>query len=245
MDNLKSAAIVAQMSPLSIARMVWKQKIILVSIWLVISAGATVIAYRLPATYRAETLILVNSQKIPERYVASTVSSDLSDRLATISQQILSVTRLKKVIEDFDLYKQERKTLAPEEVIELMRRDIEIKMERGWSSHPGAFRIAYQGQNPNLIADVANRLANFYIEENLRVREVQAEGTSEFIQSQLAEAQKTLDALETSISKYKIRSTMATCLSRRVPSAAPSTGSRWSFKEVRMRAHGPSRTRSS
>src|SRR5579862_5957135 len=183
MTSSKSAAVIAQFSPLSLARMVWKQKIYLVLMWLVISAIGVVIVHRLPAFYRAETLILVDSQKIPERYVSATVSTDLQDRLATISQQILSVTRLKKIIDDFDLYKEPRKTKAPEEVIELMRSDIDIKLEKGWSGgRPGAFRIAYQGTSPTIVAEVANRLASLYIEENLRVREAQAEGTSEFIQ---------------------------------------------------------------
>ena len=75
----------------------------------------------------------------------------------------------------------------------MMRNDIEIKIERGIANRPGAFRISYQGNNPPLVAEVANRIANFYIEENLRTREVQAEGTAEFIGNQLQEAKKRLE----------------------------------------------------
>src|SRR4051794_3324336 len=90
--------------PLSLTRMVWKHKFMVVALWVVITLGAAVIAYRLPPTYRAETVILVDAQKIPERYVAATVSEDVQDRLATISQEIMSATRLKRIIDDFDLY---------------------------------------------------------------------------------------------------------------------------------------------
>jgi polysaccharide chain length determinant protein (PEP-CTERM system associated) len=186
--------------------MLWKQKRPVLLIWLVLSMGAAGVIYRLPAVYRAETLILVESQKVPEKYVTATVHADVQDRLATISQQILSSTRLQKIIDDFGLYREERSRLAPEEVIERMRQDIEVKLEKGWTQNrPGAFRIVYRGETPALVAEVANRLANLYIEENLRAREVQAEGTTEFIDNQLQQAKKGLDELEASVSRYKLQ----------------------------------------
>src|SRR5262249_52977661 len=143
--------------------------------------------------------------KIPERYVYSTVNTEVQDRLATISQQILSTSRLLKVIDTFGLYKEERKRMVQEEVIEQMRKDIKITLEKGWTQNrPGAFRIGYEGRNTAIITEVTNQIANLFIEENLRTRERQAEGTADFIDSQLAEAKKNLDDLEAKVSKYKL-----------------------------------------
>jgi len=193
------------LSPLSLVRMLWKQKLYLVLSWLLITAISALVIYKLPAVYKAETLILVDSQKIPEKYVTATVNAELQDRLATISQQILSSTRLQKIIETFGLYKQQRKNRVQEEIIEMMREDIQIKLEKGWTKdRPGAFRIAYQGPEPAVVAAVANQMGNFFIEENLRAREVQAEGTSEFINSQLQQAKKSLDEQESKLSRYKL-----------------------------------------
>jgi succinoglycan biosynthesis transport protein ExoP len=192
------------LAPLSVARMLWKRKFLILSIWIAASVATFVIVYRLPAVYVADTLILVDSQKIPEKYVTSTVSTELQDRLMTINQQILSSTRLQKIIDDFGLYAQEKKTLVQEEILEKMRTDISLNLEASGSGRPGAFRIGYQGTNPSLVAQVANRIANLYIEENLKTREVQAEGTSEFIENQLKDAKKTLDDLEATLSKYKL-----------------------------------------
>lgn len=193
------------LAPLSIARMLWKRKFLILLIWVAASVATLVAVSRLPAVYLADTLILVDSQKIPEKYVTSTVSTDVQDRLMTINQQILSSTRLQKIIDDFGLYAQEKKTLVQEEILEKMRSDISLNMEAsGTGNRPGAFRIGYQGTNPSLVAQVANRIANLYIEENLKTREVQAEGTSEFIENQLKEAKKTLDDLEATLSKYKV-----------------------------------------
>lgn len=174
--------------------------------WLVLTATVVVIVAGLPAVYQAEAVILVDSQKIPDKFVSSTVNSDLQDRITTIGQQILSSTRLKKVIDDFSLYSMERKSLFEEEILEKMRKDIGIKLEPGYNrNRPGAFRITFQGPDPATVAQVANRLANLFIEENLRTREVQAQGTSEFIDSQLQEAQKLLDEQEKAVSEYKLQ----------------------------------------
>jgi succinoglycan biosynthesis transport protein ExoP len=202
----KQPVVRPEFSPLSIVRMVWKRKLMIPLVWITCSALAGGIVWMLPPVYTAEALILVDSQKIPDKYVASTVSTDLQDRLATISQQILSSTRLKKIIDDFDLYREEKKTHVQEEILEMMRKDVTIKLEKGWASNkPGAFRVGYQGKEPTIVAQVANRMANFFIEENLKTREVQAEGTSEFIDTQLQEAKRRLDELEAAVSKYKLQ----------------------------------------
>ena len=194
------------LSPLSVVRMLWKQKLHIVVTWAALSVLALMIVYLLPAVYRAETMILVDSQKIPERYVAATVSAELQDRLATIRQQIYSSTNLQRIIETFDLYRNERNRKSPqEEIIELMRKDIQISLERGWSREkPAAFRIAYQGANPAVVAEVANQIGQFFIVENLRSRENQSEGTSEFLKHQLEAAKKSLDEQEAKVSRYKV-----------------------------------------
>lgn len=194
-----------EFSPLSITRMLWKNGSIILAVTLLGSVASFALVHQLPAIYRSEALILVDSQKIPERYVSSTVNTEVQDRLATISQEILSATRLQKIINDFGLYRDERKKLVQEEVIELMRKDISIELEKGWTGdRPGAFHIGYQGRNPRLITAVANEFASLFIEENLRTRERQAQGTADFIDSQLQQAKKTLDELEERVSNYKL-----------------------------------------
>lgn len=201
-DNMQNSL---STTPLSIIKMIWKRKWLLLGVWPILTASTVIVVHNLRPTYRAEVVVLVDSQKIPEHYVPSTVNTEVQDRLATISQQILSFRRLEKVIDDYSLYQRERKSLTAEELIDRMRKDINIKLERGWTgSRPGAFRIAYSGEDPNAVAQVANRLSVLFVDENLRTREVQAVGTEEFIIAQLAEAKKTLDYLEAKVSQYKL-----------------------------------------
>src|SRR5215470_20296625 len=69
-------------------------------VWLAVWA----VSWFLPAIYRSETVILVEQQKVPEQYVVPNVSVDLQDRLQSMTQQILSRTRLQATINRFALY---------------------------------------------------------------------------------------------------------------------------------------------
>jgi len=191
--------------PLSIARMLWKQRLTIAALWLLLGAATVVIILRLPAIYRAETLILVDSQKIPEKFVSTTVSADLREQLATLSQQILSSSRLSKVIEKFDLYAAQRRSGSMEEALERMRADVQIRVEKGWTDeHPGAFRVSFQGTDPILVTHVVNQLGSLFVDESRLTRENHAEGTLQFIQSQLEQAKKNLDEEEKRVSLYKL-----------------------------------------
>ena len=151
----------AEFSTLSLLRMIWLHKLSIFIIWAALTGITAAIALKIPPTYTAEAQILVDPQKIPERLVPSLVSTDISDRLATISQQILSTARLQKVIDDFNLYSAQRKHLYNEEIINLMRKNITVKLDRSWTNNrPGAFRIGYSGENPEVVAQVTNRITN-------------------------------------------------------------------------------------
>src|ERR1700688_1844880 len=100
----------------SLVRILWKRKVHVLVFWAALSAVVIAVVMVWPATYRAETLILVDQQKIPEKFVSSTVNAELQDRLATISQEILSQTRLQKIIQTLNLYENERKTRTQEEI---------------------------------------------------------------------------------------------------------------------------------
>ena len=51
----------------------------------------------------------------------------------------------------------------------------------------------------------ASRLASYFIDENLKSREQQAVGTSEFLESQLQETKTRLEAQEERVKQYKLR----------------------------------------
>src|SRR5882757_2813858 len=84
----------------------------------------------LPNVYRATTTILVDPQKIPERYVSSTVTSDPSVRMNTLSQQVLSASRLQEIIDKDNLYPKLREKKSREEVLDFMRDKTKIELKQ-------------------------------------------------------------------------------------------------------------------
>src|SRR5438445_219437 len=102
--------------------------------WLAIVAFATPLTVGLsfaafiPRIYRATATVLVDGQQLPEKFVAPTVTSALETRLQTISQEVLSRSRLEELILRFGLYRELRKQVSSEEVIERMRSDIELEL---------------------------------------------------------------------------------------------------------------------
>src|SRR5262249_33121521 len=190
---------------LSLLRIVVKRKWLIAGIWLLTSIPAVLAIFRLPAVYSAETIILVDPQRIPETYVASTVNMDLQERLDKLKQEILSFDRLYRMIIELDLYRDQRPKRLQEEVVEFMRRDIALTLEKGWSAdRAGAFRVAYRSPNPVVAAKVTNRIARFFIEENARARQTQAASTSNFLESQMIESKRNLEAQEERLRRYKL-----------------------------------------
>lgn len=167
--------------------------------FLVISLAAAGYALLAPRKYLASTMILVTPQRVPADYVRSTITQGIDQRLHSISQEILSRTRLEKIIAEFKLYEEERQSMTQEEVIEIMRRDIWVKM----GGKEGYFSISYQGKDPKVVAMVTNKLASLYIEENLKFREQQAQGTSEFLTLELNGTREKLEEKEKAITEFK------------------------------------------
>ena len=173
-----------------------------------ISAAVSFITF-LPNIYRSTATVLVDRQQVPEAFVRSTVTSALETRLQTISQEILSRSRLEALISRFGLYPDLRTQVPSEEVIKRMRGDIKLELKgielKGASQATVAFTISYQGSDPGTVSLVTNTLASFYIEENLKARERQATGTADFLKVQLGETKKRLDEQEQRVSEFKRR----------------------------------------
>ncbi len=182
-------------------RRVW----IAVSLFGLIMSATIGLVVVLPNIYTARALILVEGQQIPQDYVRSTVTMGVERRLQVISQEILSRSRLVQLVKQFDLYQDLRQKEIPEDMLAVaMRKDIAINIAaKGGQGDTVAFEISFTNPDPQKVMQVANTLASFYIDENLKVREQQALGTSEFLRAELAEVKKRLDVQEQQVAEYK------------------------------------------
>jgi uncharacterized protein involved in exopolysaccharide biosynthesis len=173
--------------------------------WILVPAilGALIggaIAARATPVYRSETLVRVAPQRIPGSLVPST-ASDRIDHLRMTSQQILSRTRLQilsrtrleRMIEEFDLYNEERRRGDdPEEIFEHMRQNVELNVAAIERGDAVVFRIAFTGTEPRTVMRVAEGLTALFVRENLRNGELLAEGAHAFLTHSLEEARRRL-----------------------------------------------------
>lgn len=173
---------------------------------------ALTIGLVLPPIYRSVGTILIEEQEIPREYVMSTVSSFAEQRVQSISQRIMSSTRLLEIIEQFNLYADLRDRMTIEEIVEQMRRDIKFDMISAEvidrrTGRPTtafiAFNVSYQGKNPALVQKVASVLASLYLEENMKVREQYTTGAVRFIEDEMKDVQAKLADLDARIAAYK------------------------------------------
>jgi polysaccharide chain length determinant protein (PEP-CTERM system associated) len=162
-------------------------------------AGAILYAFNTPKEYRATTLILVTPQKVPEAFVRPTVTSTIGERLQSIGQEIMSRTRLEQVISELKLYQEEAGSSSLEGIVELMRKSIEVTIK----GKEGYFTISYIGKDPKIVTVVTNKLASLFIEENLKLREQQAQGTSEFLSNELEATKAKLEEQEKMVTRFK------------------------------------------
>ena len=148
-----------------------------------IAVASFVVIWRLPNIYRSETVILVDPQKVPDNYVASTVTTSIADRLSTLQQEVMSPTRLKRLIDNMGLYPELRGKVGDQEIVAQMQKSIVVEVVTQGGRTLSAFRVAFQGRNPVEAAQVANQLAAMFIGENLKAREQQSYGTAEFLEN--------------------------------------------------------------
>lgn len=187
-------------TPEDVARIAWRRRWFIAVPLVAATVAASVALRYVPDLYRSETVILVVPQRVPDSYVRSTVTARIEDRLQSISQQILSRSRLEPVINDLDLYAEERRVRPMEDVVDKMRLDIIAEPVRG-----DAFRVSYVSRDATMAQKVTERLASLFIEENLRDREVLADATNQFLESQLTEARDRLVQHEKRLEAYRLR----------------------------------------
>ena len=176
--------------------------ILIVPIILALAAGSY-LAITLPKIYEAKTLILIQPQKVPTQYVQSLVSSDIDERINTLSQQILSRTNLEKIIRDLDLF------AGPayaghymEDKVASLRENISVEVTRS-RRETNSFSITFKGKEPKTVMKVTNALATYFIDENIKVREAQAIGTSDFLDDELETMRVRLEGKESALEAYK------------------------------------------
>jgi succinoglycan biosynthesis transport protein ExoP len=167
------------------------------------------LVWKLPRTYQATTTIAVSAARLAPNVVGA-VEMGRPERIRAVSQQLLSRTVLERTarLEHLDT------NGSIESAINRIRGSVSVapsdSITPGGGSGAGpekslspeqkasldTYMVSVVDSSPEDAQRIANRLAQVFVEENSRSREVRAQDTSQFIESQLQASATRLSALE-------------------------------------------------
>jgi polysaccharide chain length determinant protein (PEP-CTERM system associated) len=162
------------------------------------------ISFFVQPQYISQTLVLVEQQKVPDSYVKPVITEDLSGRLATMKEQILSRSRLQPIIERFNLYANSK--MSMDDRIDQTRKSIEIRPIQSEMARTGGlpgFFIAFKANDARTAQLVCGEIQSLFVNENLKDREASAAGTTDFLKGQLADAKAKLDEQDARLAKFQ------------------------------------------
>jgi protein tyrosine kinase modulator len=174
---------------------------------LVCGAGGGVATIVLPKKYTSSTMVLVEQPTVPAEYVKPVVTDDLNGRMASMKEQVLSRSRLQPIIENFNLYANQRAKKHMEDLVEQLRQAVEVEliepMTGSVNRQPPGFRVSVTFENPQLAQQICTDITSMFMEQNAKQRSQQATDTTNFLSEQLSEAKAKLDQQDAKLAQFK------------------------------------------
>lgn len=162
------------------------------------TAAIGYVVYKLPSVYESKTLLTIKPPQISEKVVQSLTDEDISQRLQTINQEVLSRNSLEPMITKYDLFKLERNAGMPMElIVEKMHKNIVVEVEKSEDERKVAgFSIKYRDRTPESARNVTSEIASKYVNAQVIASTQTAEVTREFLETQKSQKKGELDQIE-------------------------------------------------
>lgn len=180
----------------------------------IIVAIAIVVAVVTPAVYRSTGTVLIEEPEVPREFIRSTITSFAAERLQIIQQRVMTTQNLISIINKFNLYAEQRKSTAINEIARGFRDKIAMQLVSAEVVDPRsgqarkaviAFNISFEDSDRRVAQQVANELVSLYLNENLRIRREKAAETTGFLAEEGDRLGKQLGELEARIAEFKAR----------------------------------------
>ena len=157
------------------------------------------ITYEIAPRYMSQTLVLIEQQQVPTDYVTPILTEDLGERLASLREQILSRSRLEPIIQRFNLFAGGGGTMDAR--VAETQKAIQVKPVNAGAR--AGFFITFEYPDPRTAQQVCGEITSLFVSENLAARQESAEGTTEFLKQQLADAKKNLDDQDAKLAAFE------------------------------------------
>jgi polysaccharide biosynthesis transport protein len=193
-----------------------RRKWIGLAVGLVAFCCAVAIALMWPPTYQSTATILIEEPDVPADLVKTTVSTYADQRLQVIEQRVMTNQNLSDIIDRFGLYQGALATTSRSQLIDSLRSKITLAVlsadfvtgNRNRNDQPQAtiaFTVSYVDQDPRLAQQVASRLTDLYLAENVQTRQQKAAGTTEFLTQQLLKLNQDVVDAEARLTEFKTK----------------------------------------
>jgi polysaccharide chain length determinant protein (PEP-CTERM system associated) len=162
--------------------------------------------YLWPDSYESVALIKIVPQQVPQNMVQSSITQDMSDRIASMATTVLSRNVLITIVNNFDLYKRERLRMPMEDVVEnIMRKDIHITpvMAGGNGRNVPAFTVSFKYDDRLMATRVVQELDSRFISANTSDRNTATNESKDFFKEQAEQAKKEMDAIEQKLTQFR------------------------------------------
>ncbi len=177
-------------------QMLMRRKWLIVLPIITMTAAIGYVVYKLPSVYESTTLLTLKPPTIASN-VAPSSEEDLSARLQTISQEVLSRSVLEPMIAKYNLFEIERSAGMDQSlIIAKMKKNILVEMEKGENEKVAAFRLSYRDRTPAAARNVTAELASKYVNAQVIASEQKGQVTKDFIDNELKASKDSLDTLE-------------------------------------------------
>jgi polysaccharide chain length determinant protein (PEP-CTERM system associated) len=171
---------------------------------IILPVVAYAITFFLTPKYVSQTLVLIQQQTVPDNYVKPVVSENLSGRLASMKEQILSRSRLQPIIERLNLYSGNKADM--DDRIAKVRKDIAIKPIQSDIERTGGlpgFFISFESSDPHTAQLVCGEITSLFVNANVHAQQQSAEDTTDFLKGQLDDAKRNLDEQDAKLAAFQ------------------------------------------
>lgn len=207
----------SSITPKDIFRMIRRRAGLIVTMVVVLSGLALLLAYLIPPTYVASAKILIESQRIPTELAPTTVRVSAAERLELIKQRLMTRSNLLSIIERLDLY-DERPDLSKSERVELIRESTSLHKitvedntnnRRRGNADISAFTISFKDSDAKRAAQITNEFVTIVLEQNLKSRSERAAQTHDWFKEEVAQLDEQLVKVEHEMAEFKIRNELS------------------------------------
>jgi succinoglycan biosynthesis transport protein ExoP len=193
-------------------RILWQRRVHVVRAFLLVLVAGIVAAYSLPTLYRSTATLLVQSQELPSEIVEAPGAGQIEERIAKIRERVLSRGDLISLIEQNDLYHDERRSNPMSYVVDKMRRATTIGSLAGDIGQTGsskndviAVTMSFDYPEPEKAQAVLQSYVTSFLKLDSNNAEDQANLTLSFLQDQAGKLQAQIDSVERQMTDLKAR----------------------------------------